>query len=241
MMQRRLFIQHLSMLTTAVSTGLLRSPLAQASATIRPGPHDALLVIDLQNCFLPGGTLAVQNGDQTIPVINALAKKFENVVLTQDWHTSEHVSFASRHTDKKPFETIKLPYGEQVLWPVHCVQGTADAAIASAIDIPHAQMILRKGYHSGVDSYSAFIEADGTTHTGLFGFLEERKIKKVYICGLATDFCVAWSALDARKLGLSASVIEDASRGIDLNGSLEKAWSQMKQAGVGRVQSREIS
>ena len=242
-MKRRIFIQRLGALTTATaatSAGTLFSALAQASSTIRPGPQDALIVIDLQNCFLPGGTLAVQNGDQTIGVINALAKKFENVVLTQDWHTSDHVSFASQHSGKKPYETVTLPYGEQVLWPMHCVQGTADAAIASAIDIPHAQVIVRKGYHSGVDSYSAFIEADGKTYTGLSGFLRERNIKNVYICGLATDFCVAWSALDARKLGFNARVIEDASRGIDLNGSLQKAWAQMEQAGVGRIQSKEI-
>lgn len=239
-MKRRVFIQCLSALTAVTSSGTLLTSLAQASTTIRPGPQDALIVIDLQNCFLPGGTLAVQNGDQTISVINALAKKFENIVLTQDWHTNDHVSFASQHPGKKPYETITLPYGEQVLWPMHCVQGTTDAAIASAIDIPHAQVIVRKGYHSGVDSYSAFIEADGQTATGLSGFLKERNIKNVYFCGLATDFCVAWSALDARKLGFQATVIEDASRGIDLNGSLQKAWDQMKQADVGRVQSKEI-
>lgn len=239
-MNRRVFIQRLSAVSAVTSSGSLLASFAQASTSTRPGPQDALIVIDLQNCFLPGGTLAVQNGDQTIAVINGLAKKFENVVLTQDWHTSDHVSFASQHPGKKPFETITLSYGEQVLWPMHCVQGTSDAAIASTIDIPHAQVIVRKGYHSGVDSYSAFIEADGKTSTGLSGFLKERNIKKVYLCGLATDFCVAWSALDARKLGFQATVIEDASRGIDLNGSLQKAWDQMKQADVGRILSKEI-
>jgi nicotinamidase/pyrazinamidase len=239
-MKRRIFIQRLATIALASNSCMAIPVLAKTSKLIHPSPDDALIVIDMQNCFLPGGTLAVQNGDQTIAVINSLAKKFENAVLTQDWHTSDHVSFASQHPGKKPYETIKLPYGEQVLWPMHCVQGTADAEIAQGIDIPHAQMIVRKGYHSGIDSYSAFIEADHETQTGLAGYLKERRIKNVYLCGLATDFCVAWSALDARKLGFNTFVIEDASRGIDLNGSLKKSWVAMENAGVNRIQSTDI-
>jgi nicotinamidase/pyrazinamidase len=202
---------------------------------------DALIVVDVQNCFLPGGSLAVKDGDQVIPVINRLAPAFANVVMTQDWHTPNHISFASHHAGKKPFETIKLEYGVQVLWPDHCVLGTQGAAISSGIDIPRAQLILRKGFHEDVDSYSAFLEADRKTETGLTGYLRARKITRVFVCGLATDYCVAWTALDARKFGFAAAVIEDASRGIDLNGSLAKAWSDMKRAGVLRVQSSELT
>ncbi len=238
-MNRRNFVKGLCALSTAAGS-VMRPAFAQNPAVTKPGAQDVLIVIDLQNCFLPGGSLAVQNGDQTIPVINALAKKFKNVVLTQDWHTSDHVSFAAQHAGKKEFDSITLPYGEQVLWPRHCVQGTADADIASTINIPHAQLIVRKGYHPGVDSYSAFMEADRKTHTGLAGYLTERNITNLYICGLATDFCVAWSALDARKLGFNVAVIEDASRGIGLNGSLEKAWKDMTAASVKRIQSRDI-
>jgi nicotinamidase/pyrazinamidase len=213
---------------------------AWAAAPIRPTARDALLVIDMQNCFTPGGSLAVKEGDQIVPLINQLAKAFENVVLTQDWHTPDHVSFASQHDGKKPFEAIKLSYGTQVLWPDHCVQGTEGASLVSGLSIPHAQAIIRKGYHREVDSYSAFLEADRKTETGLAGYLKNRKVNRVFVCGLATDYCVSWSALDARRFGFRAAVIEDASRGIDLNGSLAAAWKDMQKAGVQRLQSSDI-
>jgi nicotinamidase/pyrazinamidase len=184
--------------------------------------------------------LPVKEGEQVVPVINKLAKTFQNVVITQDWHTQGHVSFASAHAGKKPFETTKLSYGTQVLWPDHCVQGTPDAALHKDLDIPHAQLVIRKGYHKSTDSYSGFVEADRKTQTGLAAYLKARGIKSCYICGLATDFCVAWTALDARKAGFKAAVIEDACRGIDLQGSLAKAWVTMKVAGVERVQSADL-
>ena len=166
---------------------------------IEPGPQDVLLVIDVQNGFVPGGALPVTGGDEVVPLINRLAGRFQHVVLTQDWHTPGHVSFASSHPGKKPFETIALPYGTQVLWPDHCVQGTADASLHPGLDIPHAELIIRKGYRKAIDSYSAFYEADGKTPTGLTGYLKERGLTRAFLVGLATDFCVAWSALDARK------------------------------------------
>ena len=223
----------------AVALGGVRGALA--ASKIKPGEHDALLVIDVQNCFVPGGSLAVKEGDQIVPLINQIAKSFQNVVLTQDWHTADHVSFASQHEGKKPFETIKLGYGTQVLWPDHCVQGTDGAAIVSGISIPQAQLVIRKGFHKNVDSYSAFLEADRTTMTGLSGYLRERGLESAYFVGLATDFCVAWSALDAKRTGFSASVIEDATRGIDTAGSLERAWADMKAAGVARIASSALS
>jgi nicotinamidase/pyrazinamidase len=158
-------------------------------------------------------------------------------VLTQDWHTPDHVSFASQHAGKKPFEAVSLPYGTQVLWPDHCVQGTPGANLVEGLSVPHARLVLRKGFHREVDSYSAFLEADRKTQTGLAGYLRGAGVKRVFVCGLATDYCVAWSALDARLLGFQAAVIEDASRGIDLNGSLAKAWADMKKAGVQRLTS----
>ena len=212
-----------------------------AAKDAKPGGADSvLIVVDVQNCFVPGGTLPVKEGDQVVPVINKLAKGFQNVVVTQDWHTPGHVSFASAHAGKKPFETTKLPYGTQVLWPDHCVQGTPDAALHKDLDIPHAQLVIRKGYHKTTDSYSAFLEADRKTLTGLAGYLKARGIKDCYIVGLATDFCVAWTALDARKAGFGAAVVEDACRGIDLQGSLDKAWAAMKLAGVRRVKSADV-
>ncbi|MBO0739936.1 MAG: bifunctional nicotinamidase/pyrazinamidase [Hyphomicrobiaceae bacterium] len=216
-------------------------PSAWAQGKIKPGPDSVLVVVDVQNCFLPGGSLAVAKGDEIIPLVNKIAKGFQNVVLTQDWHTSGHISFASSHPGKKPFESIKLPYGNQVLWPDHCVQGTEGAAISNSIDIPHAQLIIRKGYNRNVDSYSAFIEADGKLKTGLDGYLKGRGIMTVFVVGLATDFCVAWTAMDARKLGLSAYVIEDACRGIDTQGSLAAAWQNMEKAGVKRIQSTDLA
>lgn len=195
----------------------------------------ALIVVDVQNDFCPGGALAVPNGHEVVPLINALAKHFENVVVTQDWHPVGHASFASSHPGKTPFETTTLSYGEQVLWPDHCIRGTRGAALHADLAIPHAQMIVRKGYRSGVDSYSAFLEADRTTPTGLGGYLQERGIARVFVAGLATDFCVAWTALDARRFGLEATVVEDACRAIDAGGSLAKAWADLAAAGVTRL------
>ena len=202
--------------------------------------RDVLLVIDVQNSFVPGGSLAVPRGEEIVPLINALARRFKHVVLTQDWHPPGHISFASSHPGTKPFEVIDLPYGKQVLWPDHCVQGTDGAKLHPELDIPHAQLIIRKGFHQDVDSYSAFLEADRTTTTGLAGYLKERTLTRVFCAGLATDFCVAWSALDARKLGFDALVIEDACRAIDTQGSLAAAWKDMLAAGVERVRSEGL-
>lgn len=211
------------------------------AAAIKPDDGSALLVIDVQNCFLPGGSLAVKDGEQVVPVINKIAKSFANVVMTQDWHTPGHVSFASAHTGKKPFETIDLAYGKQVLWPDHCVQGTDGASLSKELAIPQAELIIRKGFHKDVDSYSAFTEADGKTTTGLAAYLKARKVERVFVAGLATDFCVAWTALDARKAGFETYVVEDACRGIDTQGSLAKAWDDMAKAGVKRIQSADIA
>lgn len=200
----------------------------------------ALLIVDVQYGFMPGGGLPVADGDAVVPVINRIAPLFVNAVLTQDWHPPGHVSFAANHPGRQAFELLTLPYGEQVLWPTHCVQGTRDAALHDDLQVPQAQLILRKGFHPSVDSYSAFVEADRTTTTGLAGYLHARGITSLYICGLATDYCVAWSALDARAAGFNVIVIEDACRAIDLNGSLEKAWADMALAGVKRIQSSSI-
>jgi nicotinamidase/pyrazinamidase len=214
-------------------------PRAVMAAT-KPGPADALIVVDVQNDFLPGGSLAVKDGDAIVPLVNGLARRFKNVVVTQDWHTPGHLSFASSHPGKKPFETAAMPYGPQVLWPDHCVMGSRGAELAPGLAIPHAQLVVRKGYNHEIDSYSAFMEADRATRTGLAGYLAERGIRRVYVVGLATDYCVGWTALDARKAGLDAAVIEDACRGIDLNGSVAKAWADMAAAGVGRIASGDI-
>jgi len=208
---------------------------------LRLGDDDVLVVIDVQNGFMPGGTLPVLDGDKVVPIINRLAPAFRHVVITQDWHTKGHISFASSHPGKKPFETVQLPYGTQVLWPDHCIQGTPDADLHKDLTIPHAELIIRKGYRQHVDSYSAFLEADRTATTGLTGYLKERGLKSVYFVGLATDFCVAWSALDAMRAGFTASVIEDATRAIDTDGSLMKAWRDMTTTGVARINSSEIA
>lgn len=212
-----------------------------ADASIEPGDRDVFIVVDVQNSFVPGGALAVKDGDQVVPIINRLAKGFRHVVLTQDWHTAHHVSFASQHAGKKAFEMIELPYGKQVLWPDHCVQGTEGAALHKDLSVPHAELIIRKGFHRNVDSYSAFYEADGKTPTGLSGYLKQRGLTRCFVAGLATDFCVAWTALDARKDGFAAFVIEDACRGIDTQGSLAAAWAKMKEAGVRRIQSSDLA
>lgn len=202
--------------------------------------HVALIIVDVQNGFTPGGNLAVAGADQIIPVINQLAKKFEYVVLTQDWHPEQHISFADNHENKVPFETIELSYGVQVLWPRHCVQGTHDAEFHSELNISAAQLIIRKGFHPDIDSYSAFMEADRKTPTGLKGYLKEHQIDTVYIVGIATDFCVAWTALDAAQMGFKTYVIEDACKAIDLNDSLQHAWQIMREQGIDRIQSSAI-
>lgn len=201
----------------------------------------ALLIVDAQYGFMPGGGLPVAGGDAIVPVINRIAPHFANVVLTQDWHPRDHVSFAANHPGRQPFETIPLPYGEQVLWPVHCVQGTRDAALHDGLQVDHAQLIVRKGFRRDVDSYSAFTEADRRTTTGLAAWLHARGITQLTLCGLATDYCVAWSALDARAAGFEVTVVEDACRAIDLNGSLARAWADMAGAGVRRALSSQFS
>lgn len=232
-MKRRSFV------FAAAGFGLLGSS-AWAAPTRKVGNRDVFVVVDVQNCFTPGGSLAVKEGDQIVPLINRIAKQFKHVVITQDWHTADHISFVSQHPGRKPFETVKLAYGTQVLWPDHCVQGTEGAALHKDLEIPHAELIIRKGYRREVDSYSAFLEADKKTQTGLGGYLKQRGLKRVYFAGLATDFCVGWSALDARKQGFEALVIEDACRGIDVQGSLAKAWAAMRAAGVKRIQSTDV-
>ncbi len=196
---------------------------------------DVLLVIDVQRDFLPGGPLGVPDGDAVISPINGLGRIFRHVVLTQDWHLPGHVSFAASHPGRREFETVALGYGEQVLWPVHCVQGSEGAALAPGLDLPQAEAVIRKGFRTAVDSYSAFYEADGATPTGLAGFLRERGLKRMFLAGLATDFCVGFSAVDARKAGFEAAVIADACRAIDMAGSLDAAWARMDQAGVART------
>jgi nicotinamidase/pyrazinamidase len=211
------------------------------SAEVNPTAKSALIVVDVQNCFVEGGSLAVKDGLAVVPIINRLAPRFENVVVTQDWHTPGHASFASSHAGKKAFETTTMPYGEQILWPDHCVQGTEGAALVKDLNLPTAQLIIRKGFHRGVDSYSAFEEADHKTSTGLAAYLKARGIDTVYVVGLATDFCVAWTALDARKAGFRTVLIEDATHAIDLNGSLAASKSAMKKAGVTTIVSSALA
>jgi nicotinamidase/pyrazinamidase len=201
----------------------------------------ALIVVDVQVDFLPGGALAVPSGHEVIAPLNAIARRFHNVVLTQDWHPPGHVSFASSHHGKSPLDEVELEYGVQVLWPDHCVQGLPGALISSGLHIPHAQLVLRKGFRAAIDSYSAFREADRKTSTGLAGYLRERGIGRVFLAGLATDFCVSWTALDARQAGFECSVIEDACRAIDHAGSLRRAWAEMTEAGVQRIAAGSIS
>ncbi len=199
-----------------------------------------LIVTDIQNDFLPGGALAVADGHAIIPLVNEIARKFRNVIITQDWHPAGHISFASSHPGRSPFEVIDLRYGPQVLWPDHCIQGSFGAALAEGLDIPHAQLVIRKGYHAHTDSYSSFFEADRKTPTGLTGYLFERGIETAYVVGLATDFCVSWTALDARTHGFDTVVIEDGCRAIDTNDSLAAAVAQMDAAGVRRILSHQL-
>ena len=194
--------------------------------------HDVFLVVDMQNDFCPGGALAVPEGDRIVPLVNRLARCFAHVILTQDWHPAGHESFASSHPGKTPYEVVTVSYGPQVLWPDHCVQGTPGAAFHASLDIPHAELVLRKGYRRTIDSYSAFYENDHTTPTGLGGYLRERGLARVMLAGLALDFCVRYSAEDARREGFAVTVIEDACRGIDINGSMDDARRSFARSGV---------
>jgi nicotinamidase/pyrazinamidase len=208
--------------------------------TLALKPTDALIVVDAQYDFLPGGALAVAGGDEILPLVNRLTRAFAQVVFTQDWHPPGHASFASSHPGKAPFETIELAYGPQRLWPDHCVQGSRGAELHVSLDLNRANLILRKGANALVDSYSAFVEADGHTSTGLAAMLHARNVGRVFLCGLATDFCVAFSALDARSAGFDTFVIEDACRGIDAEGSLAAAWARMATAGVEKLNSEAL-
>ncbi len=202
---------------------------------------DVLVVVDVQNDFCPGGALAVPDGDAVVPVVNRLAQRFANVVLTQDWHPPGHESFASRHPGRKPFEVIEAAYGPQVLWPDHCVQGTDGAALRSDLDVPHAQLVLRKGYHRAIDSYSAFFENDRRTPTGLSAYLRERGLTRVFLAGLALDFCVRYSAEDAHREGFAVVVVADACRAIDLDGSLRAAQAGFAARGIACIAADTVT
>jgi len=207
---------------------------------LTPGAGDVLVIVDVQNDFCPGGALAVPDGDSVVPVINRIAPAFAQVVLAQDWHPPGHQSFASSHPGRQPFETIEAAYGPQTLWPDHCVQDTPGAAFHADLETVRAEMIIRKGYRAEIDSYSAFFENDRKTATGLRGYLRERGLGRAFLCGLAADYCVAFSAIDAAKDGFEAVVIEDACRAIDLDGSLAAAREAMTQAGVRFVDSSAL-
>ncbi len=202
--------------------------------------HDVLIVTDVQNDFCPGGALAVPRGDEVIAPIQRIAPLFRHIILTQDWHPANHTSFAASHPGKQPFETTELAYGTQTLWPPHCVQGSRGAEFHPALLLQQAELILRKGFRPQIDSYSAFFENDRTTPTGLAGYLSERNFARVFLAGLAYDYCVGYSALDARRLGLPAFILRDASRAIDLNGSVAAIESKFDQAGVAVVESAEL-
>lgn len=204
------------------------------------GAGDVLIVVDLQNDFCPGGALPVPAGHQVVAVVNRLGRRFQHVLLTQDWHPPGHLSFASSHPSRKPYETIAMAYGEQVLWPDHCVQGTAGAQLHDDLELAHAQLILRKGYHPAIDSYSAFYENDRRTGTGLTGYLRERGFTRVLLAGLALDFCVRYSAEDARRQGFEVVVIEDACRGIDIGGSITAARTSLDALGVRIATAEEV-
>jgi nicotinamidase/pyrazinamidase len=202
------------------------------------GPRDVLLVVDVQNDFCSGGKLAVPGGEEVVPALNRLATQFEHVVLTQDWHPEGHSSFASSHPSRSPYDTVELAYGPQILWPDHCVQGTPGAQFRQELNIARAELILRKGYHREIDSYSAFYENDHNTHTGLAGYLRERGLERVFIAGLAFDFCVRFSAEDAKREGFSVVVVEDASRGIDVNGSILATHQALARLGISCIKAR---
>lgn len=206
-----------------------------------PGPAAALIAIDVQNDFCPGGALAVADGHAVVPLVNQVARRFAVRVYTQDWHSPDHRSFAASHPGAAPFSTTRMPYGPQVLWPDHCVQGTPGADFHPGLDLDAADMILRKGFRPHVDSYSAFFENDRATPTGLAGYLREREVAEVWLAGLATDFCVHFSALDARRLGFGVTLLEDACRGIDLDGSHAAALAAMRGAGVDFGRAADIA
>lgn len=207
---------------------------------ITPGEHDMLIVVDVQNDFCPGGALAVPQGDKVVPLINRLTERFPHLLLTQDWHPAGHLSFASSHSAKQPFETAELAYGAQILWPDHCVQGTAGAAFHKKLDVSRAELVLRKGFRREVDSYSAFYENDRQTTTGLVGYLRERGIKRLFLTGLAFDFCVFYSAEDGHREGFEVAVIEDACRAIDMEGSAEATRKRMNELGISRIGAASI-
>ena len=208
---------------------------------MRLNESDVLLVVDVQNDFCPGGALAVASGDEIVPVVNRLGTRFAHVLLTQDWHPPGHRSFASAHPGNKPFDSIAMPYGQQTLWPDHCVQETSGAAFHRGLALPRAELVVRKGFRREIDSYSAFYENDRRTPTGLAGYLRERGLSRIFLVGLATDFCVHYSALDARRHGFAAVLVEDGCRGIDLAGSLAEAMRNMEASGVERITSEAIA
>ena len=210
------------------------------SGSVSLTDSDLLLVVDVQNDFCQGGALAVPGGEQVVPVINSLARIFPHVIFTQDWHPEGHLSFASSHPGREPYETLAVQYGEQQLWPDHCVQGTEGAEFHQGLKVLNCELVLRKGYDLLIDSYSAFFENDRKTATGLKGYLRERQIKRLFLAGLATDFCVLYSALDAVQEGFEVFVVEDGCRAIDINGSLEDAWRRMESVLVRKIQSDEI-
>jgi nicotinamidase/pyrazinamidase len=202
--------------------------------------NDVLLVVDIQNDFCPGGALPVPGGDEIVPLVNGLAERFQHVVLTQDWHPAGHRSFASSHPGKQPFDTTTLAYGPQILWPDHCVQGSAGAAFHSDLNIPHAELVLRKGYHRDIDSYSAFFDNDRKTPTGLAAYLRERGFTRVFVAGLAFDFCVRYSAEDAQRTGFETTVVEDACRSIDMDGSADAARESFAVLGIACVKAEAV-
>ena len=212
----------------------------KADGDVTPRPTDALLVIDLQNDFCPGGALAVTAGDSIVPTVNALAARFAHVVLTQDWHPCQHISFASAHRERRPYEILQTASGLQSLWPDHCLQGSHGAAFHPDLYVPHAELILRKGYRREIDSYSAFVENDRTTPTGLAGYLRERGLRRLFLCGLAYDVCVRYSALDGKALGFEAIVLEDATRPVGLHSAVAETGAAFAAAGVQRLLSAEI-
>ena len=235
--------EHVKYGIEAASTGTPTSPVTiprikVSGQSVRPAvptENRVLLVVDVQNDFCPNGALAVSGGDEIVPVINKLSRRFAHVILTQDWHCEDHLSFASSHPGKRPLDRAVLPYGEQILWPDHCVKGTRGADFHPDLDVANCELVIRKGFHREIDSYSAFFENDRQTPTGLAGYLRERGLTRLFLVGLATDFCVAYSALDGRRLGFEVTVIEAGCRGIDVNGSLVAAWQEMLDAGVTRA------
>lgn len=209
--------------------------------SIIPQPTDALLVIDLQNDFCPGGALAVEDGDQIIPLVNRLGQQFEHVILTQDWHPAKHISFASSHPGTKPFGTIEVAYGRQTLWPDHCIQGTPGADFHSNLDLPRSELILRKGFRREIDSYSAFLEDDHQTSTGLASYLRERGLRRIFLCGLAYDFCVRFSAIDGTAAGFECIVIEDATRAVGIPGSVEETQAAFAIQNIQQIQAKLVT